>query len=302
MENQTKFCPKCGNELKADAKFCPKCGFALADVTATTSQVPVEPTAAVNEPQPEMASDAASTATMIDNAKVFTGNYFKWYWETLKHPGQPLVEVNRSFGVVSFALEALLIALAALTLLKKVQSIITYAGGQTAEKALSIANVNGVIFKVCLTTFIVIMLSYGIYTGVSYAFRRMAAAEPVNFWDFVNRFAALTNLIMIFNFLILIICLVPSTLSLMSGPTTGILIVTLALAAAPANLIITVAYIFVIVTDIDQKRMDKFYVVLLAEIALTIVFAIFVLIVSTTIGASFVSYFENLQHLSDLNL
>lgn len=42
MENGTRFCPHCGNQITTDVKFCPKCGFQLkavqSAVTSTTTE------------------------------------------------------------------------------------------------------------------------------------------------------------------------------------------------------------------------------------------------------------------------
>lgn len=35
MENESKFCPKCGTKVKAEAKFCPKCGNPFVKVTGS---------------------------------------------------------------------------------------------------------------------------------------------------------------------------------------------------------------------------------------------------------------------------
>ncbi|MCP9333117.1 zinc ribbon domain-containing protein [Lentilactobacillus hilgardii] len=37
MENEFKFCPKCGAKVKANAKFCPKCGNRFIEMSQNRS-------------------------------------------------------------------------------------------------------------------------------------------------------------------------------------------------------------------------------------------------------------------------
>ena len=52
MSNDNKFCPNCGEQLKATAKFCPACGFNFEENTA--------PTAGTQPEQPQVTKQTTS--------------------------------------------------------------------------------------------------------------------------------------------------------------------------------------------------------------------------------------------------
>ncbi|WP_395390540.1 MULTISPECIES: DUF6574 domain-containing protein [Levilactobacillus] len=283
MTNQPRFCPHCGNELKADAKFCPKCGYALSPV-ATGS----EP-AAAPQPEPTQAAPVAEPTT-TENAQAFSGNYFNWYLDTLKHPSQPRVEANRFFGIISMVVEALLLALTLTLLGQKIVNMVTKMLNTYEEAQLAkYLNLNGLVFKSGLIIFFLVIIGYAIYVSIGYAFRRLITEEYVNFWDFVNQFAGVTNLILIFN-------LITFLLGLITGSANFSSLSILLVFMVPANLLINAAFVFIIIDGVDQSRMDKFYTVFLAEISLTVAFFIFGFIATNIVGGSIVSYVQSLYN------
>ncbi|WP_204120477.1 zinc ribbon domain-containing protein [Levilactobacillus sp. 244-2] len=283
MTNQPRFCPHCGNELKADAKFCPKCGYALSPV-ATGS----EP-AAAPQPEPTQAAPVAEPTT-TENAQSFSGNYFNWYLDTLKHPSQPRVEANRFFGIISMVVEALLLALTLTLLGQKIVNMVTKMLNTYEEAQLAkYLNLNGLVFKSGLIIFFLVIIGYAIYVSIGYAFRRLITEEYVNFWDFVNQFAGVTNLILIFN-------LITFLLGLITGSANFSSLSILLVFMVPANLLINAAFVFIIIDGVDQSRMDKFYTVFLAEISLTVAFFIFGFIATNIVGGSIVSYVQSLYN------
>ncbi|MFD1454163.1 DUF6574 domain-containing protein [Levilactobacillus lanxiensis] len=283
MTNQPRFCPHCGNELKADAKFCPKCGYALSPV-ATDS----EP-AAAPQPEPTQAAPVAEPTT-TENTQAFSGNYFNWYLDTLKHPSQPRVEANRFFGIISMVVEALLLALTLTLLGQKIVNMVTKMLNTYEEAQLAkYLNLNGLVFKSGLIIFFLVIIGYAIYVSIGYAFRRLITEEYVNFWDFVNQFAGVTNLILIFN-------LITFLLGLITGSANFSSLSILLVFMVPANLLINAAFVFIIIDGVDQSRMDKFYTVFLAEISLTVAFFIFGFIATNIVGGSIVSYVQSLYN------
>ncbi|MCY9806166.1 zinc-ribbon domain-containing protein [Lentilactobacillus senioris] len=291
MENSVKFCPKCGNQIEGEVKFCPKCGYSLMaegdnepDNISTTTQVqetPTEPVQATND----------SENSVLTNAKDFTGNYFSWFWETIKHPSRQLTEVNRWFGVLSFVLEAFLIALVGLTIMNKLKKAVIYNGGPTAERALDYSNANGKIFEIFLLVFIAMILGYLVYISISYGFHRIISTAYTNFWDFVNRFAELTNLTLIFNFVLLVLFMLVNIKDVSFLGIDSIASILIMTVLSVASLVWTVAYILVLVADYDGKNgADKFYICLLAELALVVGIGVFSSLVFTTIGNSIIGY------------
>lgn len=284
MTNQTKFCPHCGNELKADAKFCPQCGYAVSAAT----EAPAQP-----EPAPADQSQPAQRATPPTGSRAGTtgtGNYFNWYFATLRHPSQALPGTNRFFGLISLVVEALLLSLTLVILSQKLTTLAIRSMDQYAAAELSrVLNVNGLIFKTGLTLFFLIIIGYAIYIGISYAFRRIITGETQNFWEFLNHFAGVTNLLLIFN-------LITFLLGMITGVGNFSSLSIFLLFLVPANILLSAAFIFIIIDDVSVPRMDKFYTVLLAELALVVAFFIFGFIAANLVGGSITSYVESLYN------
>ncbi|TGD17808.1 zinc ribbon domain-containing protein [Levilactobacillus suantsaiihabitans] len=284
MTDQPKFCPHCGNELKPDAQFCPQCGYAVGAALNETAQPDPTPAA---QPQPAQTETPTPTARRTANP---SGNYFNWYFATLRHPSQNLPGTNRFFGLISLVAEALLLSLTLVMLSQKLTTMAIRTMDQYAAAELSrVLNVNGLIFKTGLTLFFLVIIGYAIYVGISYAFRRIITGESQNFWDFLNHFAGVTNLLLIFNLITFLLGLITG-----AGNLSSLSIFLLFLV--PANILISAAFIFIIIDDVPTPRMDKFYAVLLAELALAVAFAIFGFIAANLVGGSIVSYVESLYN------
>ncbi|MCE6031791.1 zinc-ribbon domain-containing protein [Lactiplantibacillus pentosus] len=283
MTNQPDFCPKCGNEIKPDAKFCPKCGYAVQEVRQPVESAPIPQ----STPQ---ATDynSSRTSDSIASVKRFSGNYFAWYLETLRHPSRPLVDANRFFGLTSMVVESLLMVLTIVSLIQKVRALVVKSVGTEARDMMAALDINGVIVKTGLTIFLLIIVGYAIYTAIAYGFRQALTPEHVDFWDFVNQFAGVTNLIMILNLITLLMSVITS-----SGNFSGLTL--LLIFMVPSNVLMSAAFIFIIVNDVQRARMDKFYAVLLAEVALTVVFSIFIFIVLNIFWGSLVGYVQNVS-------
>jgi Predicted membrane protein len=89
-------CPNCGTSLKEGTKFCTKCGTTITEAVETTGN----------------ASDKVATKPnneKMDSFKKNSLNYFQWFKNTIKHPSE-VEQDNQYFGLVSFLINALLIA------------------------------------------------------------------------------------------------------------------------------------------------------------------------------------------------
>jgi len=294
MTNQTRFCPHCGNELKPDAKFCPKCGYALGATTEpTTPTDPERPAAqaAASQPQPQAQPEPTAAPSGPNKFQKFSGNYFSWYLETLRHPSQPRVDAHRFFGLISLLVEALLLVLTFMLLGQKAINLANrmMSSFDDSTQFASYLNLNGVLFKTGLILFLIIVFILAIYVGIAYAFRRVMTNLPLNFWDFTNQFAGTTNLLMIFN-------LITFLLGLITGSGNFSSLTILMIFMIPANLILNAAFIFIIVDDVDHSRMDKFYTVLLAELSLVVALFIFSLIIGSVVGGSIMNDIQSLYN------
>ncbi|MCT4486413.1 zinc ribbon domain-containing protein [Levilactobacillus parabrevis] len=276
MNNATKFCPNCGNEVKADAKFCPKCGHNL---TATTSA-----TGATQQSTTTQESRSAKTTESVQRAKRFSGNFFSWWLKTVRHPATMVPDTHKYFGVTAFLLNIVVIVLAFVVLANRVASAATKALNNMTDEPV---HFGGVIFK--LSLFLLVFLAVGaiIYIAVGFGFRKIADIEGrFSIWDYTNRLASLTNLILVFCVIIFVFTLFMSPDSLESyGRMLGLF--------SPIFLILNVGYLFSTVDGVDHPRWDKFYTVLLALIAISIALSIYLLIVRNFVGGSITNYLEN---------
>jgi len=286
MDNTKKFCPHCGTEIKNDAKFCPKCGYALASATTPNDQPREQPQP---QAQPQATQTTAGTnananaSDSFADVKRFSGNFFSWWLATIRHPSQVIPNVNRSFGAIAIALEALLTVLTLVSLGKR---IVALYSRDVSQAVASMINVNGLLFKAGLIFFFLILLGAAIYVSLSYGFRRLIDDNaPLNFWEFTNQFAGITNLILIFNLITFLLSLITTGANFSSYSLMILFMI-------PTSVILSVGYIFIIIKDVDNPRIDKFYTLLLAEAALTVAFLIFIYIAGNIVGGSVMNFLQ----------
>lgn len=270
----SKFCPNCGAQLNPNAKFCPKCGFAIAAITAQPASA-ADSTNVTNQStstdQPTPAQPTPSRESLA-SVKEFSGNYFQWWLETIRHPATPLPSAGRRFGALTLAIEALLTTLSLTLLANK--------GLALARTTYTYLNFNGIIAKIVFVSFLLLLLVWLIYVSIGYGFRRLIdPGTPLGFLDYINQFASLTNLILAFNLIVFLVCLItgkgnPAGLEMLVG------------VLVPSNVLMTLGFLFSIVSDVPAPRMDRFYTMILALISLTIVLLIFGLLAASLIGNS----------------
>lgn len=286
MDNSKKFCPHCGTEIKNDAKFCPKCGYALSQ--ALDNDQPTSPTQPESQAQPQPAaaqSDASSTATdSFSDVKRFSGNFFSWWLATIRHPSQVVPNANRSFGVIALALEDLLTVLMLVSLGKR---LIALYSSDVSQAVASMINVNGILFKAGMIFFFLILLGVAVYVSLSYGFRRLIDDQaPLNFWEFTNQFAGITNLILVFNLVTFLLSLITTGANFSSYSLMILFMI-------PTSVILNLGYVFIIIKDVEHPRLDKFYTLLLAVAALSIAFLIFTYIAGSIVGGSVVNFIQS---------
>jgi len=282
MDNSKKFCPHCGNEIKANAKFCPKCGYALGDTLTKDQPDDPQPTAPQGAPTSRDAG-AAATDSFAD-VKRFSGNFFSWWLATIRHPSQVIPNANRSFGIIAIALEDLLTGLMLVSLGKR---LIGLYSSDVSQAVANMINVNGILFKFGLIIFFLILLGAAVYVSLSYAFRRLIDSNaPLNFWEFTNQIAGVTNLILVFNLITFLLSLVTTGANFASYSVMILFMI-------PTSVILNLGYIFIIMNDVENPRLDKFYTILLAEAALAIAFLIFSYIAGSIVGGSIVNFIQS---------
>ncbi|KJW12529.1 zinc-ribbon domain-containing protein [Levilactobacillus spicheri] len=277
-DDTPKFCPHCGQPLAPGAKFCTSCGYQLKTATdAADTPDAANDTQSAPQDQPQPAPESTGA-----RAKRFSGNVFAWWLATIKHPAQPDLQTPVLFGYLALVLEALLPTLIVAVLAHKA----TNAANQAANLAI---NLNGIIWRLCLTIFVVVLLALFIYVGIGFGIRRIN--DPATtFSSYLIRFTSLTNLVIGFGLLGLLISFFLHVDFNGGYGEVGILILLLGLT----SLVTTVGYLYSLVADVAQPRLDAFYLLLIGEIALAIGLAIYGGLVGGLIGQALSNTFAQI--------
>lgn len=280
MTDQTpKFCPHCGTPLTTTAKFCPKCGYAVGTATP-----PVTPTPAAAQPTPPATPQPSESATgqyaplsreSLASVRAFSGNYFQWWLATIRHPATPVANASQWFGALTLALESLLMTLTLTTLVNKGISLIQ-------NYSHTDMGLGGTVSKFGFICFILLILGYLIYVSIGYGFHRLIDTEAtISFLEYTNQFAGVTNLILAFN-------LITFLISLLTGNANPASLELLIFFLTPAGAILNLGYLFSIVNGVKKPRLDKFYTILLAEVAISIALLVFAMIAGGLIGSTMI--------------
>ncbi|MCG0791567.1 Brp/Blh family beta-carotene 15,15'-monooxygenase [Lactiplantibacillus plantarum] len=289
MNKQALFCSQCGNQLKAGAKFCPKCGA----VVAPNQEIPDQgQSVAESENTVERSSDDTVnkilTTDTVQHVKKFSGSYFSWFKMTIRHPGHPIEPTNRYFGLTSIGLEAFLLVLSIALILRKAQNVANdFTSSLTGGSSEAAIHAGSFILKTSMLVFFMVLGIYAIHVSIAYAFRRVVNTGSMQFSDFINQFAAITNLILIFNLLTLLLTILTGTgnFSGMTGlfffmiPTIGIM---------------NLAFIYIIIDNVVKPHIDKFYALIIAEIALGFALSVYVMILAVLGGNMLFSQLSSL--------
>lgn len=288
MNKQALFCAQCGNQLKVGAKFCPKCGAAVTPIHEAPNHAQ-----SISEPDNTAESNSDGTVNKIlttetvQNVKAFSGNYFSWFKMTIRHPGHAIEPTNRNFGLTSIGLEALLLVLSIALILHKAQNIANDFTNSLTGNTEAAIHAGGFILKTSVLVFFMVIGIYAIYIGTAYAFRRVVNTDSMQFKDFINQFAAITNLILIFNLLTLL-------LTILTGATDFSGVTGLFFFMIPTIGIMNLAFVYIIINNVVKPHIDKFYSLIIAEIALGVALTIYVMILAILGGNMLFSQLSSL--------
>ncbi|VDG32769.1 membrane protein [Lactobacillus plantarum] [Lactiplantibacillus mudanjiangensis] len=275
-----KFCPNCGEETDGNTRFCTHCGYDLqADQATETTEAPNQTT---TDDQPT----ATPTNDRVAQVQAYSKNYFKWLVDSFKKPD--LEEPGeRYFGIISMVLSALLLTFAIVAAFNR---CIKQINASAASSVVVLKNLSfGMDFKFFMLVLIVILF----YVVIGYGASALGNNQEtrLNFFDYLNRFAHLTNIGLILN-LILIISVYTITFNVNSPLTffkqLGFAIVVLALI----SVVWQAGYIIAIHKSIKTPRIDKFFMVLLALIVMAIALYIFARIEWENLALDFAQEFS----------
>ncbi|RRK11751.1 zinc ribbon domain-containing protein [Lactiplantibacillus garii] len=265
-----KFCPNCGEPVESDTRFCTHCGFDLEQATgagssAATSNAGAATTSAASQSEQPAAGEAQPDR--VAQLQSLSKNYFKWFVDSLKRPNEE-VAAQKYFGLVSMLISALLLTVA-------IVAAINRCIKQVAAAASNVVTVKGLSFSMDFKLFTLVVIGILFYVLIGFGASMLGDKNnAVNFFDYVNRFGHLTNVAIIFN-LILIISVYTVTFNVDSPLTFFKQLGFTLMVTMVISLIWQVGYILSINNSIHTERFNKFYVIVLAMIVLSIAFYIF---------------------------
>ncbi|CAM3136059.1 zinc ribbon domain-containing protein [Lactiplantibacillus plajomi] len=290
-----KFCPNCGEQVDDDTRFCTHCGYDLQQATeSAASTAPTATSNAAADTQPTQPTQPGTNANgpvqpksdRVGQFQVLSKNYFQWFVESLKRPSEEVV-AHKYFGLVSLLLSALLLTVA---IVAAINRFIKQAAAATS----SVLNVKTLSFGLDFKLFVLVVV--GILFFVLIGFGASALGERdgrINFLDYVNRFAHLTNVGLILN-VILIFAVYTITFDT-DNPLNFIKRLGFAVVVAVIlQLIWQVGLILSVNNTIHTERFNKFYVVLLAMLVLSLAFYVFFRIEGENLVLDFTSEFTNM--------
>lgn len=261
------FCPNCGAKLKPGAKFCTSCGYDLTQFNARSQQTS------------QGSSQGQSTHQRVSNpnveaAKNYSTNYFSWLWDSIKHPSQTDLSVNKFFGATSFVVSALLIGLISMVGLYRIINAINsfesdlgslfseFSGTSSSSEAASEAassSPTGSGFSIFLKIFIITLIFTAMFVLVGWLVRRyMIGDEKETYLGFATRLAGYTNFSLIFLLLALVFI---ALLNALAGGALLFLFLSLAITT------FSIGYSYTILEFKQTRGLDKVYALLIALIA-----------------------------------
>ena len=289
-----KFCPNCGEQIDGDTRFCTHCGFDLTQTEATndsegtttdqTTQTEPEQTNAQatsdQQPAPQPANDRVAQLQSLSK------NYFKWFVDSLKRPNEE-VPAQKYFGLISMLITALLLTFAIVAAINRFIK-------QVAAAANTSITINNISFSMDVKLFFLVVVGILFYVVIGYGASVLGERDnKVNFFDFVNRFAHLTNVGIVLD-LVLIVSVFTITFNYSYAASMSFLkqLVFTIMVLTVIGLIWQVGYMLAISDSIHAERIDKFYVIVLALIVLSLAFYVFTRIEGENLILDFTSEFS----------
>lgn len=263
----TKFCPKCGNQLKEGAKFCPKCGAQIAqNAQANTASNNGQAQAATNE--------------NVEKAKQMSSSYFTWFLDTIKAPSKGVKAENKYFGLVSFIISAVISVLFSVTYFSKWVDLTTatsnpnykgltgYLNGLVELRfealASSLSNLSDTIKSTANKIDFLVILMIAAFVLVGFVAKVLLSKnenQKVDFFEYMNKLAAFTN---ISNILLLIALIAIFVQGLYAA---GFILIVFIITWINSLTGLT----YSIVSGNEKGKLDKLHVAALAILAIYVV-------------------------------
>lgn len=296
-----KKCPKCGAQMPNDTNFCTECGADLRNVTANEeTKQPTEtfePNGTVEKETEQQTSQNTQQATQqaaanqqpvkrsidTEQAKETAANYWKWLLGSWIHPTDTEMPTSKWFGVVSIVIEIFLFCASFFTLVQKAISYVNRVAGNAINALSSLVgnqsqNVGDLLhfnaFGTSFEIFVVLILLNAAVLGAVYGINCWVFREKENFFDFINRFAHYTNVILIVNLLLFLFALISNAYIMMSV----ILIV--------SCFVYVLGMTMTVVTRQGSQRLDRLYGAVFVAVIILIAFVILCTICGTAVDVA----------------
>jgi len=289
-----KYCPNCGAEIDGETRFCTHCGYDLQAATAADSTSPESANAnQATANQSQANASAASTNDRVAQLQDYSKNYFSWFMASIKHPNTE-APAEKYFGIISMALSALLLTVAV------VAAINRFIKQVNESEASSVVTLKNLSFGMDLKLLIVVLIGVVFYVLIGFGASTFGNRDNgVNFFDYLNRFGHLTNIGLVLD-VILILSVYTITFNI-DSPITFVKQLSFALIVMAAiSLVWQVGYILTINNSITKERFDKFYIIVLALVVLSLAFYVFARIESENLALDFAQEFSRNASLGDL--
>ncbi|WP_026771835.1 zinc ribbon domain-containing protein [Sediminibacillus sp. JSM 1682029] len=240
-------CTKCGSLNEADAKFCAECGSKIASEQLEENQQPAkEEQAATVEP----AATAGGSNEYVEKGKEISQQFFGFAKEALKGPmvaSRKVTAADTVNGIIAHVLFALLLPLFSYFTAKSFSNgYFTIPFGTTVVQP-----------------FIYLLIYLAIYTAVVFGVAKLMKSN-LTFLEVMSRFG-------VFNVLPAAVLLVAVIFSLISATAFSLFLFGVSLVLFLAS---SLAVIFSVKEDAVEGGIDVYYGLIIANIAMVIIFAI----------------------------
>ncbi|KRM56246.1 hypothetical protein FC18_GL000150 [Lacticaseibacillus sharpeae JCM 1186 = DSM 20505] len=306
--------------MPAEAKFCTNCGTSLSDVpteaqstdteetattetaaetTATADETEAkaadgEPEAKPEESKPAAAEQAtasteqqtqaapqpAQTSATAEATKKYATNYWAYLVDSLKHPYTMSGTYHKYFGLTSFIIVALLIALTIMMIANHAVSEVSGAASSLFGTE-QISSAGSLGFSVAIRIFVLVFVIEIAMASVAYlTVHAMLGDRRLGYLDFLNQFAHFSNLAVFFT-------IIGFVLSLISGSIGSAVILYLAVIGSLG--IEGIALVASVFKAEPTTHLDKIY----AYIIGTFILGIAISIIGALFGAMLIGEIEN---------
>lgn len=221
-----KKCPKCGTTMPDDANFCTHCGAKLSNESVKVGTTNDSPETHQESEQSQTDQQSNQCIINTEQTKKIATNYWKWLVKSWAKPTNIDNLSSKWFGIASIVLETFLLCISFFALVQRITIYINSITNSIADAISSFLNgyynsdlhLNA--FGISVEIFIVLLLLNAAVIGSAYGINCWVFKEKESIWHFINRFAHYTNIILISNFILFLLCMITNAYGMISMVTS----------------------------------------------------------------------------------